>query len=122
MDEWWKDQQFRRALDNALDLADWRGLSVGPFGVRIATDEDGKMTLSERCEAKLSSVRKEGQGLDIYMCGPAGPLELFVRGEQIGFLPVEGKDKPSDRAAIRKQIQEFGEQLRRGLSAYRPAK
>jgi len=115
INEWWKDSQLMQALENALSATDWRGLTVGPFGIRIATDEDTKMTIRNMCAAKISSIRKDAHGLDIFLCSPAGALELFMRGDKILFLPMSEKEKEIGTVDIQKQIGEFGDQLRQGL-------
>jgi hypothetical protein len=115
INEWWKDSQLMQALENALNTADWRGLIVGSFGVRIATDEDAKMTIRNMCATKISSIRKDAHGLDIFICSPAGALELFVRGEKVLFLPMREKENENGLADIQKQIGEFGDLLRQSL-------
>jgi hypothetical protein len=55
------------------------------------TDEDAKMTVRNMCATKISSICKDAHGLDIFICSPAGALELFVRGEKVLFLPMREK-------------------------------
>jgi hypothetical protein len=111
MDEWWKDHALRRALDKALVSAGWGGLSVGPFGVRIANAEDGGKTIRILCAENISCVRLDGNGYTVLMNSPAGSLEFIVRGYEAVFLPADGRELEG----IRDQIRLFGDQLRQGL-------
>ena len=115
MDEWWKDPQLIRALQLALDTAGYRGLKVGSFGVRISTDKDGQMTLGDMCSTKTSSIRKDAHGFDIYLCSPSGAFEVFIREDKVPvFLPMS-ENKAAGPVDIKRQLEEFGNQLRRGL-------
>ena len=114
MDEWWKDSQLIRGLEAALETAGYSGLTVGSFGVRIPTAEDNNMTIREKCDRKISSIRKVTNGFDIFLCGPNDAYEVFIRGDKPpGFLPFGGGE--GDLADFRKTLEEFGKQLRRGL-------
>jgi hypothetical protein len=112
-DEWWKDSQLVDALSEAVDRAGWRGLTVGSFGVRVATEEDGQMTIGGMCASRISSVRRDKYGFEIYLCGPIGAFDVFIRKENLHFLPIT--ENKADITDIRKQIKEFGDQLRLGL-------
>ncbi len=111
MEEWWKDRKLRRALDKALISAGWGGLSVGPFGVRIANADDGGKPIRILCAENISCVRLDGNGYTVLMNSPAGSLEFIVRGYEAVFLPADGRDLEG----IRDQIRLFGEHLRQGL-------
>jgi DNA-binding beta-propeller fold protein YncE len=114
MGEWWKDPQLISALQLALDTAGIRGLKVGYLGVRITTDKDEQMTLGNMCSTKTSSIRKDTQGFDIYLCSPSGAFEVFIHGDKPPvFLPLG--DEKGDLSDINRQLEEFGNQLRRGL-------
>lgn len=114
MDEWWKDPRLNAILSKALDAVGWQGLTVWPGGVRAATLEDDKIDTATMCRLNVSRIRRDKQGLDIWMYGPAGAHELFIReGKPPVFLPLAGNAGSHEDIVI--QIDAIGKQLRHGL-------